>query len=90
MDQNQYLKRQWAFLEEQEEDKMQIKEKLIGIILIILGALPFLLKIESISTFFTENKILSFFAPGEIIYQIVIIILGALLIWRIQPRVESI
>ena len=64
---------------------MNLKEKLIGIILIILGALPFLLKIEKISSWFTTNKILSFLSPGEIIYQIIIILLGILLIWRVRP-----
>ena len=69
---------------------MQIKEKFIGMLLIILGVLPFLLKIESISNAFLNNKVLSFFAPGEIIYQIVIIILGILLIWTIRPSLETV
>jgi hypothetical protein len=64
---------------------MNIKEKLIGIVLIVLGALPFLLKIKSISAWFTANKFLSFFSPGEIVYQIVIILLGILLIWKVKP-----
>tara|TARA_Y100000310_G_C20627064_1_gene786520 strand:+ start:837 stop:1046 length:210 start_codon:yes stop_codon:yes gene_type:complete len=68
---------------------MRIKEKLIGIILIILGALPFLLKVERIGTVFTTNKILSYLTPGELVYQIVIIVLGIALIWSIRPRVES-
>jgi hypothetical protein len=64
---------------------MQIKEKIIGILLILLGALPFLLKINTISTWFTANKFLSFFSPGGIVYQIIIIILGILLIWTVRP-----
>jgi len=68
---------------------MRVKEKLIGIILVVLGALPFLLKIEKIGTAFTTNKVLSYIAPGEWIYQIIIIILGVLLIWTIRSRLES-
>ena len=68
---------------------MKIKEKLFGIILVGLGALPFLLKIESIGTAFTSNKILSYLTPGEIVYQVAIIILGILLIWTVKPRLES-
>lgn len=69
---------------------MAVKNKLIGLILIILGALPFLLKIESIGTLFEEGKALSFIAPGGIIYQIAIIALGVLLIWRMRTRVETV
>ena len=65
---------------------MRFKEKLIGIVLIIIGALPFLLKIKSISDFFTQNKVLSFIIPGELVYQIIIIVLGALLIWTLKSK----
>ena len=61
---------------------MGFKEKLIGIILIVIGALPFLLKIDSISNVFTGNTVLSYIIPGEIVYQLIIIILGILLVWR--------
>jgi len=66
---------------------MAIKEKLIGIILIIVGALPFLLQIESVNQSLPAD-ILSYLAPGEIVYQIVIIALGVWLILRVRPRVE--
>ena len=46
---------------------MKIKEKIIGIILIILGALPFLLKIDKIGAFFLKYKFLTYLTPGEII-----------------------
>ncbi len=68
---------------------MRIKEKFIGMILIIIGALPFLLKIQTISKLFEKNTFLSLIAPGEIIYQILIIILGILLIWTIKPKIEG-
>lgn len=67
---------------------MKIKEKIIGLILIILGALPFLLKIERISTAFLNNKVLSFLAPGEIVYQLVLIILGIILIWKVKSQFD--
>lgn len=68
---------------------MAMKNKLIGLILIILGIFPFLLKIESIATAFEKYTFLSYLAPGEILYQIIIIALGAWLIWTLKPRVES-
>jgi len=68
---------------------MPIKEKMLGIILIIIGALPLLLKINFIETFFEKYKFLSYLIPGEIIYQIILILIGALLIWRIKPRFET-
>ena len=68
---------------------MPLKEKTIGLIIIILGVLPFLLKIQSIANVFTKYKILSIFSPGEAGYQILIILFGALLIWTIKPKVET-
>ena len=65
-----------------------IKNKLIGLLLILLGAWPFLLKIESVGTFFAEYKFLEVLTPGEIVYQIVITVLGVLLIWGVKSRVE--
>jgi hypothetical protein len=68
---------------------MAIKSKLIGLLLIILGVLPFLLKITAINNFFESYKFLSYLTPGEVVYQVAIIILGAILIWRVKPRFES-
>ena len=65
---------------------MAIKEKLIGIILIVVGALPFLLQIESVNNSLPAN-IMAYLAPGEIIYQIVIIALGLWLILRVRHQV---
>jgi len=66
---------------------MAIKEKLIGIILIVVGALPFLLQIESVNQSLPAD-ILSYLAPGEIVYQIVIIALGIWLILKVRHRIE--
>jgi len=64
-----------------------IKNKFIGLILIIIGILPFLLKIESIATSVEKYTFLSYIVPGEIVYQIIIIGLGVLLIWTVRPRI---
>jgi len=63
---------------------MSFKSKLIGIILIILGALPWLLKIE------TVNDTIGAYAalPGTSMYQTVIIILGLLLLVQFKHRVN--
>lgn len=66
-----------------------MKNKLVGLILIIIGVLPFLLKIKSISDSLAKYTFLSYLAPGEIVYQIIIIALGAWLIWTVKPRIES-
>ena len=66
---------------------MAIKEKLIGIILIVVGALPFLLQFESVNQSLPAD-ILSYLAPGEIVYQIVIIALGIWLILKVRHRIE--
>lgn len=68
-------------------DEMAVKSKFVGILLIIIGALPFLLKIDLIDDFFSNYDFLSYLVPGEIIYQLIIILLGFLLIWSIRPRV---
>jgi len=69
---------------------MAFKEKVIGLVLIILGVFPFLLKIKSIGDSFAKYSFLSYIMPGEIVYQIIIIVLGVLLIWRRRARVERI
>jgi len=65
-----------------------IKQKLIGLVLIVLGALPFLLQVTAISDFFETYVWLAFFMPGEIGYQIVIVLLGFWLILKFKPKVE--
>ena len=66
---------------------MAMKTKLIGLLIILLGAWPFLLKIEAIGVLFESYKFLDVLTPGEVVYQIVVIVLGALLLWTFRPRV---
>jgi hypothetical protein len=61
-----------------------MRGKLVGIFLVLLGAWPFLLKIDKISNFFSAYKFLEYLTPGEIVYQGVLIILGVLLLWRVR------
>ena len=68
---------------------MAFKEKVIGLVLIILGVWPFVLKIDAIDKFFASYAFLKWLTPGEILYQIIIILLGVLLIWRIKSKVEE-
>ena len=67
-------------------EKMGVKEKLIGLVLIVLGVWPFLLRIEAVEDFFSSYKFLEVLTPGEIIFQIVLIVLGVVLIWRFRLR----
>lgn len=68
---------------------MGMKEKLIGLILVVLGVWPFVLKVEAIKTFFSQYKFLEVLTPGEIVYQVVVVLLGVLLILKLQARVEQ-
>lgn len=65
---------------------MAFKEKVIGFFIIVLGVWPFLLKVDSVGAFFASYKLLEVLTPGEIVYQIALIVLGALLIWKIKPH----
>ena len=65
---------------------MAFKEKLLGIVLILIGIFPLLLKIKSIASSLANYKFLSYLIPGEIAYQIIIIIIGILLVWSMKPR----
>jgi hypothetical protein len=64
--------------------------KLVGILLIAVGAWPFLLKIGKIGTFFSEYKFLEYFVPGELVYQVVLILFGVFLLWRVRVVAEPI
>lgn len=64
---------------------MAFKEKLIGLILILVGALPFLMKINAINLLLGKYL---FIMPGQTLYQVVVIILGLLLLIRIPSREE--
>jgi hypothetical protein len=64
--------------------------KFIGVFLILLGLWPFLVRVDSVGKFISSYKFLSFFAPGEMVYQIVLIVLGVLLLWRVRVVAEPI
>jgi len=66
---------------------MALKTKFIGLIIIIVGALPFLIKIEAIGNFITNYGFLEAIVPGSIIYQVIIVLLGLALIWEFKPHV---
>ena len=67
---------------------MAFKEKVIGLVFVVLGAWPFLLKIDQVSSFFSAYKFLEVLTPGEIVYQVAVIALGVLLIWNLKPKVR--
>lgn len=69
--------------------KMGVINKIVGSILIILGALPLLLKIGSVAEWFSSYTFLNWIVPGEILYQLVLIVLGILLVVRIKPKVTT-
>lgn len=67
-----------------------MRGKLVGLLLIVLGAWPFVLKIESVGNFFSAYKFLELLTPGEILYQVVLIGFGILLLWRVRVVAEPI
>ncbi|MDD5192150.1 MAG: hypothetical protein PHH54_00765 [Candidatus Nanoarchaeia archaeon] len=67
---------------------MPIKEKFLGVILILVAILPMLSKIESIKNYFSSG-ILSYLVPGEIIYQIILIVIGILLVISLRSRYKA-
>lgn len=61
---------------------MGFKEKIIGILLIAIGAYPWLLKIGAV-----KNALGGYtFSPGGYLYQAIIVILGLLLIVRLKKQ----
>ena len=62
---------------------MTAKEKIIGILIVLLGALPYLLKIKSIGTAMAKY---TFILPGQLAYQILLIVLGAFLIIEMRNK----
>ena len=61
-------------------------EKVIGTIILILGALPFLLKIKIIEEYTSKVNWLNWFLPGNYVYQILIILIGLFIL--LERRVE--
>ena len=64
---------------------MALKEKVIGLIMILVGALPFLLKIEKIGALVGGY---TWLLPGEYLYQAILIVIGLILLIRIRPKIE--
>ncbi|MEM0465559.1 MAG: hypothetical protein QXW97_02550 [Candidatus Pacearchaeota archaeon] len=64
------------------------KEKIVGILLIIIGIFPLLMMIESFKDSISKYNFLDYFIPGNpaFAYQLIIIILGLLLIFSSKPR----
>jgi hypothetical protein len=62
---------------------MTAKEKIIGILIVLLGALPYLLKIKSIGSAMAKY---TFILPGQLTYQIILVVLGAFLIIEMRNR----
>ena len=65
---------------------MGAKEKLVGIILLIVGIFPLLMNITSISDSLKQYTFISYLNAGGYIYQIVLIILGVLLLYTPRPK----
>ena len=65
---------------------MGAKEKLVGIILLIVGIFPLLMNITSISDSLKQYTFISYLNAGGYIYQIVLIILGVLLLYTPRPN----
>jgi len=66
---------------------MAIKAKFIGLIIIIVGVLPVLTKINAIGEVITKYPFLESITPGSIIYQAIIILLGIVLVLKLRPNV---
>lgn len=67
-----------------------IRGKLVGIVLIVVGAWPFLLRADRISELVSRYDFLEYLVPGELFYQIVLILLGVLLLWRVRVVAEPV
>ena len=65
---------------------MSFKEKILGIVLILIAILPLLLKIKAIADSFAKYTFLSYLVPGEAVYQIILILIGILLVWSMKPK----
>ena len=63
---------------------MTAKEKLIGIVLIVMGIWPMLAKIDAIGTAVETSAWLGHIIPAQVsyVYQAVLIVLGILLVFR--------
>jgi hypothetical protein len=62
------------------------KEKLVGILLIIVGAFPLFMNVKSISDSLSKYSFITYLAAGGYVYQIIIIVLAVLLLYTPRPR----
>ena len=67
---------------------MTAKEKIIGLVLIVMGLWPMLVKIEAIANAVAKQAWLSHIIPAQVsyVYQAILIVLGVLLLWRRNKR----
>lgn len=61
---------------------MGLKEKIIGILLIVIGVYPWLLKIGAVKNALGNYAL----SPGGYLYQAIIVILGLLLVVRLKKH----
>lgn len=59
-----------------------IKELIIGISLIFMGILSFLLLIPFLNDFMSDTPFLNLLIPGEWIFQVILIALGILVMFK--------
>lgn len=59
---------------------MGMKEKLIGLVLVILGLWPVILKIGAVAEYVKQYSFLTYLTPGELVYQAIIVVAGLLLL----------
>jgi branched-subunit amino acid transport protein len=64
---------------------ISIKEKISGIILILIAIIPFIVKNKWLASSSAES-VLSYFIVGEIAYQALIILLGIMLVFGYRRR----
>ena len=62
------------------------KEKLVGIIIIIIGAFPLLMNIESFANSLKQYTFMTYLMAGQPVYQIILILLGVLLLYSPKPK----
>ncbi|MBS3075254.1 hypothetical protein J4429_02225 [Candidatus Pacearchaeota archaeon] len=60
----------------------KFKQKIVGILLIIVGAFPLINAIKPIAEYFSKYPWLSYFNGGGAVYQFVIIALGIVLVFE--------
>lgn len=65
---------------------MAAKEKIIGLLIVLVGAFPLLLKMKSIQDSLSQYPVLQYLNAGEPVYQIIIIILGVFLLLSFKPK----